>query len=138
LLRVAACARAEEWDHVIARQLEQGALTLAKRGARDLADFVPGAARPGILHALGERTRWKLDPRWHVALAEALPRLGPAGAAIDERLALPPEATLAAADLLAQEWWTVLPPPNRDRDVHAAAAVYALGVALSRYLSLCS
>ncbi len=138
LLRIAACARAEEWDEVIAQRLEQGALTLAKRGARDLADFVPGAARPAILHALGERTRWKLDPRWHVSLAMALPRLGPAGAAIDERLALPADATLAAADLLAQEWWTVLPPPNRDRDVHAAAAVYALGVALSRYLSLCS
>ncbi len=138
VLRLAACARAEDWDAVIARRLEQGATTLAKRAARDLADFVPGANRPAILHALGERTRWTVDPRWVIALSQALPRLGAAAAAIDERLAPPAEHTLAAADVLAQEWWTVLPPPNRDKDVHAAAAVYALGVALSRYLSLCS
>src|SRR5205085_9214607 len=31
--------------------------------------------------------------------------------------------------------WTVVPPPNKDRDVHAAAALYALGVALARYLA---
>jgi len=138
VLRLAASGKAEDWDAVIAKRLDDGALTLARRGARDLADFVPGAARPAILHALGERTPWQVDPRWLVAFAAALPRLGAAGAAIDERLAPPADATLAAADVLAQEWWTVLPPPNRDRDVHAVAAVYALGVALARYLATCA
>src|SRR5262249_31923280 len=40
----------------------------------------------------------------------------------------------AAADKLAQEWWTVLVPSARDRDAHAACAVLALGLSLAHYL----
>src|SRR5690606_31381627 len=42
--------------------------------------------------------------------------------------------TLAAADTLAQEWWTALVPPARDRDAHAAGAMLALGLSLASYL----
>ena len=44
------------------------------------------------------------------------------------RLARPDDDTLAAADTLAQEWWTALVPPAKDRDAHAAGAMLALGV----------
>ena len=40
---------------------------------------------------------------------------------------------MRAADTLAQEWWTALVPPARDRDAHAAGAMLALGVALANY-----
>src|SRR5258706_17863 len=43
--------------------------------------------------------------------------------------------SLAAADALAQEWWTALVPPAKDRDAHAAGAVLALGVALVQYIA---
>lgn len=138
LLRLAVCRAPEEWEAVIARRLDLGAVTLARRAARDVADFVPGTATPTILRALGERTPWRVEPAWLVAFAAALPRLGASAAAIDERLQPPLEQTLAAADLLAQEWWSVLPPPARERDRHAEAAVYALGVALARYLAATS
>ncbi len=138
LLRLAACRPPEEWEAVIARRLDQGAVTLARRGARDLADFVPGLATPTIVRALGERTPWRLEPAWLVEHAATQPRLGAAGAAIDVRLQPPLEQTLEAADLLAQEWWAVLPPPNKERERHAEAALYAFGVALARYLSATS
>jgi tetratricopeptide (TPR) repeat protein len=138
LLRLAVCRPPEEWEAVIARRLDHGAVTLARRAARDLADFVPGLATPTIARALGERTPWRVEPAWLIAFQQALPRMGAAGAAIDERLAPPQEQTLAAADLLAQEWWTVLPPPNKERERHAEAAIYALGVAVARYLAATS
>ncbi len=59
---------------------------------------------------------------------------GSAGAIL-QRLAWPGEDSLRAADLLAQEWWSVLVPPARDRDEHAAGAVLAAAVAISRYLA---
>ena len=137
ILRLACCRGADQWDGAIARLLERDARR-ARRAARDLADFVPGLDGPAVRRALGERRRWPVDPHWLVALSERLPRLGPAGPAIDERLAPPGEPDLAAADLLAQDWWAVLPPPNKDREGHAAAALYALGVALARYLAATS
>jgi tetratricopeptide (TPR) repeat protein len=135
LLRLAACRPADDWEPVVGRLLDKGAPTLARRAARDLADFIPAMDRPVILRALGDRPRLAIDPQWMIDLAASLGRLGPAAAAVDERLAPPADATLASADLLAQEWWTVLPTPVKDRDAHAAAAVYALGVALARYLA---
>ncbi|MCB9573009.1 MAG: hypothetical protein H6709_13075, partial [Kofleriaceae bacterium] len=138
LLRLAACHPADAWEAVIARRLEVGATTLARRAARDLADFVPGMATPTVRRALGERAPWTVDALWLVQLTTALPRLGAAGPAIDLRLAPPLEQSLAAADILAQDWWTVLPPAARDRDAHAEAALYALGVALARYLAATS
>jgi hypothetical protein len=137
ILRLAACRHAPEWDAVIAHLLERDP-ERARRAARDLADFVPGMDLPSVNRALGDRRAWPVDPHWLIALSERLPKLGAAGPALDERLAPPAEPTLAAADLLAQDWWAILPPPNKDRDAHAAAALYALGVALARYLAAAS
>ncbi|MCW5804047.1 MAG: hypothetical protein KIT31_16860 [Deltaproteobacteria bacterium] len=134
LLRLAAIRPAAEWDRVIERRLDLGATTLAQRAARDLADFVPGMDTPVVRRALGERTQLEIDPFWIAELMGAVPQVHATATNILARLKAPEKATLAAADALAQEWWTVLTPPARDRDQHAAGAMFALGVALANYL----
>lgn len=134
LLRLAATRMAIDWETVIERRLERGALTLAQRAARDLADFVPGMNTPTIQRALGERTELAIDPLWFSELIGALPAAQAGSSAIVNRLAWPKQDSLQAADALAQEWWTALVPPARDRDAHAAGAVLALGLALANYL----
>ncbi len=134
LLRLAVIRPAAEWERVIERRLERGAITLACRAARDLADFVPGLDTPIVQRALGDRKKLALDPLWIAELIGALPAVQASSAAILGRLAWPKQDTLAAADALAQEWWTALVPPARDRDAHAGGAVLALGVSLANYL----
>jgi len=138
VLRLACVRKPVEWDAVIGRRLEQGARRLARMAARDLADFVPGLDTDMVQAALGERRRFDIEPVWLAMLRAALPGLGIHADNIDRRLVVPGDHTLAAADQLAQEWWTVLVPPAKDRDGHAATAVYALGVSLARYLALSS
>jgi tetratricopeptide (TPR) repeat protein len=133
LLRLAACHPAEAWREVIARRLERGARTLARMAARDLADFVPGIE---VDDALGDRVARALDPLWLAELIAAVPAAHGSSPAIVARLAVPAEATLAAADALAEDWWTALVPSARDRDAHAAGAVLALGLAVAHYLVL--
>jgi tetratricopeptide (TPR) repeat protein len=137
-LRLACIRPAAEWDAVIGRRLDQGALRLARLAARDLADFVPELDTPNVALALGPRTRFDVAPAWIDALRAALPALGAHHRLLDERLALPADPTLAAADRIGQDWWTALVAPAKDRDGHAAGAVYALGIALARYLALAS
>jgi tetratricopeptide (TPR) repeat protein len=134
LLRLAATRPASDWERVIESRLERGATTLARMAARDLSDFVPGLDTPVIQRALGERRRLAIDPLWIAELIGAVPAAQPTSSAILERLAPPRHATLAAADALAQDWWTVLVPSARDRDAHAACAVLALGLSLAHYL----
>lgn len=134
LFRLAAIRPASEWERVIERRLERGALRLAQMAARDLADFVPNLDTPIVRRALGERTKVELDPLWLSELIGALPAAQSTSSQIVNRLARPAEDSLRAADTLAQEWWTVLVPPARDRDAHASGAVLALGIALANYL----
>jgi tetratricopeptide (TPR) repeat protein len=134
LLRLAAIRPASAWERVIERRLERGATTLARTAARDLCDFVPGLETPVIRRALGERRQLAIDPVWIAELIAAVPAAQPTSSTIIARLALPAEATLAAADALAQDWWTVLVPSARDRDAHAAGAMLALGLSLANYL----
>lgn len=134
LLRLAATRPAAEWERVVERRLEQGAVTLARMAARDLCDFVPGLDTPVIRRALGDSRPLAIDPVWIAELIAAVPAAHGSSAEIVARLAPPRDATLAAADALAQDWWTVLPPAARDRDAHAAGAVLALGLALASYL----
>ncbi|MEJ7599332.1 MAG: hypothetical protein WKG01_15605 [Kofleriaceae bacterium] len=133
LLRLAAIRPAAEWDRVIARRLDRGALTLARSAARDLADHVPGLDRALVDRALGERTPLEIDPLWIAELIGAVPAAQATASTILARLARPKHDTLAAADALAQEWWTALVPPARDRDAHAGGAVLALGIAIANY-----
>ncbi len=140
LYRLAAIRPPIEWERVVERRLELGAVTLARQAARDLADFVPGLDTPLIRRALGEQTQLVLDPVWIAELIAAVPAAQATSAAIVNRLARPRPGRdpLEAADALAQEWWTALVPPARDRDAHAAGAVLALGLALGHYLTLAS
>jgi len=138
LFRLAAIRPASEWERVIERRLELGATTLAQRAARDLADFVPNMNTPIVRRALGESRPFIVDPEWVQALVAALPAAQATANTIINRLAIPKADTLAAADALAQEWWTALVPPARDRDAHAAGAVLALGLSLAHYLSACA
>ena len=75
-----------------------------------------------------------MDPAWIDALVSAVPATHAVASTILARLAWPAENSLRAADALAQEWWTALVPPAKDRDAHAGGAVLALGVALAQYL----
>ncbi len=134
LLRLAATRPAAEWDAVIDRRLERGAGRLARMAARDLADFIPGISPALVERALGPRAQLALDPAWLDALVSAVPATHAVASTILARLAWPAENTLRAADALAQEWWTALVPPAKDRDAHAGGAVLALGVALAHYL----
>jgi tetratricopeptide (TPR) repeat protein len=134
LLRLCATRPASEWERVIERRLERGALRLARMAARDLADFVPGLDTAIVRRALGERTAIALDPIWLEDLIATVPATGSVVNAILERLAWPVESSLRAADTLAAEWWTVLVPPAKDRDAHAGGALLALGIALGNYL----
>lgn len=138
VLRLAAIRPADDWDPVIARRLDRGALALAQMAARDLCDFVPGLDTEVTRRALGSRRRLAIDPVWIAELIAAVPAAHGSSPAIVARLAPPEHATLAAADALAAEWWTQLVPAARDRDAHAAGAVLALGLALAHYLALAS
>src|SRR6185503_1720771 len=105
---------ASAWERVVERRLERGATTLARMAARDLADFVPGLDTPVIRRALGDRSPISLDPRWMKELIAGLPAAQPSAGAILARLARPDDDSLAAADQLAQEWWSALVPPAKD------------------------
>jgi tetratricopeptide (TPR) repeat protein len=134
LLRLAATRPARDWEQVVERRLARGATTLARMAARDLADFVPDLDPAVIRRALGEPKRLVIDPLWVAELIAAVPAAQVSAAAIVARLAIPAEATLAAADALASDWWTALVPPARDRDAHAAGTMLALGLAIANYL----
>jgi tetratricopeptide (TPR) repeat protein len=134
LLRLAATRPPAEWERVIERRIERGATTLAQMAARDLCDFVPGLDTPVIRRALGERRPLAIDPVWIAELIAAVPAAQSSSSTIIARLAPPPVGSLAAADALAQDWWTVLVPSARDRDAHASGCVLALGLALANYL----
>jgi tetratricopeptide (TPR) repeat protein len=136
VLRLACCRSAAEWDAVIRKRITAGAERLARMAARDLADFVPGVSRLIISAALGEQSPFVLDDAAIQIAVDAVPEAARWSAAIVERLRRPPDDTLESADRLAQEWWSVLVPPGKDRDGHAASAMLAFGVALARYLEL--
>jgi hypothetical protein len=138
LLRLACCWSTPEWERVIERRLDQGALHLAMSAARDLADFLPTFDTPLVREALGLRRPFTVEPAWILQLADSLPAAGASTSAILDRLAVPKDDSLRTADALGQEWWTVLVPSSKDREAHAAGAVLALGVSPSRALTATS
>ena len=135
VLRLAATRQAHEWERVIERRLERGALRLARMAARDLADFVPGMNTGAVQRALGDRKPLSGDARWIKDLLATLPAVQKSAGSLLARLARPDDDSLAAADKLAQEWWTALVPPAKDRDAHASGAMLALGFSLMQYLA---
>jgi tetratricopeptide (TPR) repeat protein len=135
VLRLAAIRPAIEWERVIERRLERGAIRLAQMAARDLADFIPDMNTPIVHRALGERKPIALNALWVKELLATLPQIQKTAANVLTRLARPDDDSLEAADRLSTEWWTVLTPPTKDRDAHAAGAMLALGVSLMQYFA---
>lgn len=136
VLRLACGRSPSEWDVVIRKRLGVGAERLARMAARDLADFVPGVSRAVFTAALGEHTPFAIDDAAIQIAIDAVPAAARWSQAIVGRLRRPPDDTLESADRLAQEWWSVLVPPAKDRDGHAASAMLAFAVAIARYLEL--
>ncbi|HEY0194639.1 MAG TPA: hypothetical protein VGC42_26185, partial [Kofleriaceae bacterium] len=134
LWRLAVIRPVAEWHAVLERRRARGATTLAAMLARDLADFVPGIDPALARRALGAEVALAIDPLWIAELIGALPAAQASSARLVARLARPADASLAAADALAADWWTVLVPAAADRDAHAAGAMLALGLSLAHYL----
>ena len=128
-----AAAPLDALEAALGEPVALGATTLARRMARDIADFAPGAARSSIvLRALGKAAAVEFDPAW----------LG--GFAADTRSrraidALFAEAgpLLAQRDRLIQRWLeaAVTDAAEDDSAGLAQAAAYTAAHALGRYLA---
>ena len=151
--RLLACAPLAVAEAALGERVAIGASSLARRMARDVADFVPDAARSSVVaRALGKRTAIDLD----LATLERFPRDTPSRAAIDALFAelgaltaptapttpttptAPTEdAALARADLLVERWLeAVYAEASEDEPAALArAAAYAAAQALGRYLA---
>ena len=117
-------------ETALAERVAVGAHTLARRMARDVADFVPAAANSSIvLRALGtSRAHVELDP---TALAR-FPIDDGSRAAIDAVFADLEGDPLAAADRLVNGWFDAV--YASDAALLATRGAYAAAIALSRYL----
>ncbi len=125
-------------EHAIGERVAIGAATLARRMSRDVADFVPGAAKSSVIsRALGKMTAIDFDPAWLAGFApETRSRR-----AIDELFAqlggLHDADGLARGDRLVNRWLEVLFAEAAEDDEAglAQAAAYTAAHALGRYLA---
>lgn len=125
-------------ETALAERMAVGAGTLARRMARDVADFVPNAAKSSIvLRALGKLSPVDIDPD----LLASFP--------IDDAIRRPIDAVfaevtgdgdpLARADRLVNGWFDAAfarAAREDDAPVLACAGAYAAAHALSRYLAI--
>jgi tetratricopeptide (TPR) repeat protein len=133
-------------EAVLAERIAIGAPTLARRMARDAADFVPLAAKSGLVsRALGKPSPIDFDPGW---LGDFPPET-PSRRAIDALFAElgpfrkgPPAGfdigdELARGDRLVNRWLEVAftQASEDDRAALAQAAAYTAAQALARYLA---
>jgi tetratricopeptide (TPR) repeat protein len=152
------CAPLDVLDAALGERVATGALTLARRMARDVADFVPGAAKSSIvLRALGKPVAVEFDPAWlagfpadtrsrraiDALFAEPTTR-GSAPAIAAPRGSAPAIAApasdpdlLARRDRLVHHWLPVVFTEVAEDDAAglAQAAAYVAGSALGRYLA---
>ena len=135
------CAPLDVLETALAERLAIGAPTLAKRMARDVADFTPGAAKSGVVgRALGKSTAIDFDPAWLGGFAadtrscRAIDALFAELGAVDARA----RGDLARADRLVNRWLEVVfDDAGEDEPAAIAqAACYLAAHALARYLAL--
>jgi tetratricopeptide (TPR) repeat protein len=125
-------------ETVLGERVVIGASTLVRRMARDIADFVPGAAGSSVIaRALGKTTPvefemstlagFAADTRSKKAIDALFAELGP----------LTGDDALARADRLVNRWLEVVftEASEQDEVALAQAAAYAAAQALGRYLA---
>ena len=146
--RLLSCAPLEVLEAALGERVANGASTLARRMARDIADFAPDAARSSIvLRALGKLVPVEFDPAWLAGFPVATrsrraidalfaDHVGPS-ATDRPRPADPRAGALARADHLVNRWLEVVfAEAGEDDDAGLAqAAAYAGAQALGRYLA---
>lgn len=131
------CAPIEIAELALGERVAIGANTLARRMARDIADFIPGAAKSSVVsRALGKLSGAESEP----ALGAFAPNTR-SKAAIDALFAAvgplaKAEDALGRADRLVNGWLEVVFSEANEEDPPslAQAACYAAAQALSRYL----
>ena len=131
------CAPIEVAELALGEKVAIGANTLARRMARDIADWIPGAAKSGVVsRALGK-----------LGGAESEPMMGGFAADTRSRKAIDalfagvgslgkPDDAIGRADRLVNRWLEVVfsEASEEDPPALAQAACYAAAQALSRYL----
>lgn len=139
LLRLGAAFEPREHEAVVARWLDRGARTIAKRMARNAADFVEGAAsEPTIARLLATPAAPDFDLGRLSLLRAAVAEKGVE--AIDQFFSAATESSLVAADRLIQHWPELAPKPaegasDAEQSAYTSRLVYVFGQALSRYLA---
>jgi tetratricopeptide (TPR) repeat protein len=133
-------------EAALSERIAIGAPTLARRMARIVADFVPAAAKSGlVLRALGRTTPIELDAAWLSGFAaetrakkqldSLFGELGKFRKAAPQGFDIADE--LARGDALVSRWLDVVftEAPADDHAAIAQAAAYAAAQAITRYLA---
>ncbi|HET9623275.1 MAG TPA: tetratricopeptide repeat protein, partial [Kofleriaceae bacterium] len=145
-------------ETALAERVAIGATTLARRMARDVADFAPGAAKSSIvLRALGKMSSLALDPAWLAGFpidtrsrraidalftelagpARVIAAQGTVPGTTMHTLTAGADAAQLRADRLVNRWLEVVFTEAGEDDpaALAQAAAYAAAQALGRYLA---
>ena len=129
-------------EAAIAERLDAGATSLARRMARDLADFVPVAANSSVVaRALGKATAIAFDPAWLAGFSPATPSRRAIDALFADvgvaRKDADARSELARGDRLVGRWLEVVfaEASEDDRAALAQAAAYTAAQALARYFA---
>lgn len=127
-LRLLSAAPREPLEAAISDFLDAGAVTLAKRLARDFADFADVSESEAITDALDLGTEHAFDPAW----LASFPADTRSRAAIDELF-----ASTSTPDELVNRWYQVVfvGASNEDQPGLAEALAYMTAQALGRYLA---
>jgi hypothetical protein len=143
---VMSAAPIEVIETALGERIAIGAPTLARRMARDAADFVPLAAKSGLVaRALGKPTFVEPDPAWLAGFSEAtrsrraidglFAELGPLRKEPPSGFDISDE--LQRGDRLVNRWLEVAftEASEEDRAALAQAAAYTAAQATTRYLA---
>ncbi len=144
---VMAAAPIEVAEAALGERIAIGATTLARRMARDVADFIPAAARSGLVaRALGKTGNVEFDPTWLSGFGpETRSRraIDALFAEVGETRKTAPSRSFDSADEHARgdrlvNRWLEVAFAEAGEDDHAAlaqAAAYIAAQALARYLA---
>ncbi|HEY4056406.1 MAG TPA: hypothetical protein VGM39_07345 [Kofleriaceae bacterium] len=143
--RMLSCAPIDALDAAIGERVALGATSLARRMARDIADFAPKAASSSVItRALGKQAKTEMDPgsldgfAASTASKRAIDALFAEVAPINKLHAATDEDALAKGDRLVNRWLEVAMTGASEEQPEslAQAAAYSAAHALGRYLAL--